>query len=194
MLLLLGMMQTSAHTCTGSQQDPVLSLGDGFPSWLVSFNSGVPSVNSTEPKISVQRAADCQTWADLTFPSLCYNHTHATTCQTGILKLFIKAYASRKRACAPCCFPMIVPLPLWFVFVDFLIRIHPCHWFLFLLPPGWLPTCPNLSIIIRKGTPGNWQALLIENWGGNHLAQGKAPLMCHTMDHHLFAKLAEMKY
>lgn len=63
-----------------------------------------------------------------------------------------------------------------------------------LLPPGWLPTCPNSCIIKRKTTPGNWQALLIENWGGNHLAQGKTPLISHNMDHHLFAKLAAAKY
>lgn len=63
-----------------------------------------------------------------------------------------------------------------------------------LLPLGWLPTCPNRCIIKRKTTPSNWQALLTENQGGNHFAQGKAQLIGHNMDHHLFAKLAAVKY
>lgn len=37
-----------------------------------------------------------------------------------------------------------------------------------LLPPGWLPTCPNHSAIKMKTTPDNWQPILIENWVDNH--------------------------
>lgn len=47
-----------------------------------------------------------------------------------------------------------------------IIRIHTHS--LALLPPGWLPSCPNHSVIKIKMTPDNWQSSLIENWVDNH--------------------------
>lgn len=75
----------------------------------------------------------------------------------------------------------------------FLARICPCHR-AFLLPAAWPPGCPNSCVIKRKATPGNWQALLIENCVGNHLAQGKVPLIHRNTDHHLSVKLVTLKY
>lgn len=99
--------------------------------------------------------------------------------------------AERAHAAPPLSYHMA--FPFWFVCMGFLNKDSPML-LSSLLPPGWLPTCPNSCIIKRKTTPGNWQALLIENWSGNLSAQGKAPLICHNMDYHLFAKLATVKY
>ena len=142
-----------------------------------------------------QQTTKPQHLPDLTFPT-CYN------CQLGILKLLINAHTSRNMACTSCCptvhlllFPITQLFPFWFVFTGFANKdSSKTLSFLLLLPPGWLPTCPNSCIIKRKTTPGNWKALLIENWGGNDLAQGKALLVCHNMAHHLSAKLATVKY
>lgn len=132
---------------------------------------------------------------------MCCSHLCATTCQTGISKLFINAHRSRKKTCASCCpvvHLLLFPI-MWFFSLCSVLQVFSNKDLSMplsspLLPLGWPPTCPNRCIIKKKSTPGNWQALLIENQGCNHLALGKTQLICHNMDHHLFAKLAAVKY
>lgn len=177
MLLLFGIKQTSALTCTSTwrQQAPAGCSGAAFPSGL--------SPSTSELCWAKNKHTACrQHLPDLTFPLLCYSHLCATTCQTGISKLFINAHSSRKKACASCYpvvhllhFPIVwlfsFGLVLWvFPNKDLLVPLNSL-----LLPLGWLPTCPNRCIIKRKTTPGNWQSLLIEIQGGNNFAQGKSP-------------------
>lgn len=196
MLLLLGIKQTSALTCTSTGRQQAPAGCSGLPFLLPCL---LQPVNSAELKISIQPA-------DSIFQTSPFLPGATATRVPQPDKQAFQSYLSmltvaEKKTCASRCpvvrlllFPIMWLFSLGLVSWVFPNKDLPMPLSSQLLPLGWQPTCLNRWIIKRKTTPNHWQALLIENQGGNHLAQGKAQLICHSMDHHLFAKLAAVKY
>lgn len=176
----------------------LLQVARGLPFLLACL---LQPVNSAELKISIQPADSIfQTSPFLPCAAATYVPQPAKQAFQSYLSMLTVAEKTTCASCCPVVHLLLFPI-LWFFSLGLVLVLWvfpnkdlPMPMSSLLLPLGWTPTCPNRCIIKRKTTPGKQQALLIENQGGNYLAQGKAQLICHNMDHHLFAKLAAGKY
>lgn len=140
-------------------------------SWLFFLACLLQLVNSTELKICIQRA-DCQTRASfrphlsspVLQPPMCHNLPNR-----HFKAIYQRSHHQKGSLCIMlphCASPPLshhMDFPFWFVFMCFPNKNSPMPLRSLLLTPGWLPTCSNSCIIKMKTTPGNWQALLIEN-------------------------------